>query len=115
ELTRKLSRAGVRLLAGTDAPEPQVPPGFALHQELEMLVEAGLSPATALRCATLNNATALRQEQKLGSIARGKLADIALLSANPLDDIRHARRIELVIRGGKVCRAAELIKLVPRE
>lgn len=115
ELTRKLARAGVRLLAGTDAPEPQVTPGFSLHQELEMLVESGLSPASALRCATLNNATALGEEPKLGSIARGKLADIVLLSANPLDDIRHTRRIELVIRGGKVCQPAELVKLVPRE
>ncbi len=115
ELTRKLFRAGVLLLAGTDAPEPQVPPGFSLHQELEMLVESGLPPAAALRSATLHNATALREQERLGSITPGKLADIVLLAANPLDDIRHTRRIELVIRGGIVCRPADLLKLVPKD
>lgn len=115
ELTRKLFRAGVPLLVGTDAPEPQVPPGFSLHQELAMLVESGLSPAAALRSATLHNAAALKQEGRLGSIAAGKLADIVLLSANPLTDIRHTRRIELVIRGGKVCHPADLLKRVPKE
>ena len=115
ELTGKLYRAGVPLLAGTDAPEPQVTPGFSLHQELERLVESGLPPAAALRAATLNNAAALRQDDRLGSIAPGKLADLVLLSASPLDDIRHTRQIELVIRGGKVCVPAEIIKLVPQE
>src|SRR6185295_14127734 len=76
ELTGKLYRAGVPLLVGTDAPEPQVTPGYSLHQELEMLVESGLPPAAALTAATLNNATALKQQDHLGSIAAGKLADI---------------------------------------
>jgi hypothetical protein len=115
ELTRKLFRAGVLLLAGTDSPEPQVTPGFSLHQELEMLVESGLPPAAALRSATLHNATVLKQEQRLGSIAPGKQADIVLLAANPLDDIRHTRRIELVIRSGIVCRPADLLKRVPKD
>ena len=115
ELTGKLYRAGVPLLVGTDAPEPQVTPGFSLHQELEMLVESGLSPAAALRAATMNNATALRQDKKLGSITVGKLADIVLLSANPLDDIRNTRKIELVVRSGKICKPAELLKLVPKD
>ena len=80
ELTGKLFRAGVPLLVGTDSPEPQVTPGFALHQELEMLVESGLPPAAALRAATMHNAAALRQQDHLGSIAPGKLADIVLLA-----------------------------------
>src|SRR6476620_9684523 len=74
ELTGKLYRAGVPLLVGTDSPEPQVTPGFSLHQELEMLVESGLPPAAVLRAATMHNAAALRQEQRLGSISPGKLA-----------------------------------------
>jgi amidohydrolase family protein len=115
ELTGKLYRAGVPLLAGTDAPEPQVTPGFSMHQELEMLVESGLPPAAALKAATLHNAQALRQEERLGLIAPGKLADLVILSANPLDDIRHTRQIESVIRGGRVCLPAELLKLVPKE
>ena len=111
ELTGKLYRAGVPLLVGTDAPEPQVTPGFALHQELELLVEAGLPPAAALRAATVNNAAALGQEQRLGSIAPGKLADLLLLTANPLEDIRHTRRIEKVIRGGKVLSPEGLLQV----
>ena len=115
ELTGKLYRAGVPLLCGTDSPEPQCPPGGSLHQELEMLVESGLPPAAALKSATLNNATALRQQEYLGSIAPGKLADMILLTANPLDDIRNTRRIESVIRGGIVCKPAELLQRVPKD
>jgi hypothetical protein len=115
ELTGKLHKAGVPLLAGTDAPEPQVTPGFSLHQELELFVEAGLSPADALRAATLNNAASLRQSEHLGSIAVGKKADLVLLSANPLDDIRNTRKIVKVVRGGIVCDPTELLKKVPAE
>lgn len=115
ELTGKLYRAGVPLLVGTDAPEPQVTPGFSLHQELEMLVESGLPPAAALRAATLHNATSLKQQDHLGSITTGKLADLVLLTANPLEDIRHTRRIELVLRSGRVCRPDQLLKRVPKE
>ncbi|MFO1092169.1 MAG: amidohydrolase family protein [Planctomycetaceae bacterium] len=115
ELTGKLHRAGVPLLVGTDAPEPQCTPGFSLHQELEVLVESGLTPADALRASTLNNASALRQQELLGSIAPGKTADIVLLDANPLDDIRNTRRIGRVIHRGRVCEPAELLKLIPRE
>jgi cytosine/adenosine deaminase-related metal-dependent hydrolase len=109
ELTGKLHAAGVPLLVGTDSPEPQVTPGFALHQELELLVEFGLSPSAALRAATLNNAAALGQQEKLGSVAVGKYADIVLLSDNPLTDIRNTRKIALVIRGGQVCKPAEIL------
>lgn len=115
ELTGKMHRAGVPLLAGTDAAEPQVTPGFSLHQELEMLVESGLPPAAALCAATLTNATVLGEKDHLGSISAGKMADIVLVTANPLDDIRHTRRIELVIHQGHVCRPDALMKLVPRE
>jgi len=115
ELTGKLFRAGVPLLVGTDSPEPQVPPGFSLHQELEMLVESGLSPAAALRAATLTNATVLGEKERLGSISAGKQADIVLLTANPLDDIRNTRRIELVIHGGQVCDPGVLLKRVPKQ
>lgn len=113
ELTGILHRAGVTLLAGTDAPEPYVPPGFSLHQELEMLVESGLSPAAALRAATLNNAVALGQREHLGSIDIGKHADILILSDDPLLDVRNTRRIERVIRGGRVCDPAKLLREVP--
>lgn len=115
ELTGRLYRAGVPLLAGTDAPEPQVTPGYSLHQELELLVESGLPPAAALRCATLNNATALRQQENLGTISAGKLADLILLTADPLEDIRHTRKIETIVRGGKVVSPEVVRKVAPRE
>jgi imidazolonepropionase-like amidohydrolase len=114
ELTVKLHRAGVPLLVGTDSPEPNVTPGFALHQELEILVEAGLSPADALTAATLTNATALRQQDHLGSIAAGKMADLVLLSANPLDDIHNTRKIEWVVRGGRARRPSEVLLASPK-
>ena len=100
ELTGKLYRAGVPLLVGTDSPEPQVPPGFSLHQELEMLVESGLPPAARLRAATLTTPTCWRDRNASAPSPPASWADIVLLSANPLDDIRNTRRIELVIRGG---------------
>lgn len=115
ELTKKLHNAGVPLLVGTDSPEPQVTPGFSLHQEMELMVESGLSTADVLRAATLNNATVLNQRDRLGSIEVGKHADILILSANPLDDIRNTRKIDWVIRGGHVCDPKEVIQKAPRE
>jgi Amidohydrolase family len=115
ELTGILYRAGVTLLAGTDTAEPYVPPGFSLHQELEMLVESGLPPAAAIRCATLNNAKAVGQEERLGTIAPGKIADLILLDANPLEQITYTRRIAHVIKGGRLCDPKALLRSVPRQ
>lgn len=115
ELTGKLHRSGVKLLVGTDSPEPNVTPGFSLHQELELLVASGLSPAAALQAATLHNAQALKQDSQLGSIAAGKLADLVILTANPLDDIRNTRKIEVVIRSGKLCDPNKLLLQVPEK
>ena len=96
-------RAGVRILAGTDAPGlGTMVSGLALHRELELLCRSGLSPLDALRAATITAAGALRQEHNLGSVASGKLADLILLDADPLVDIRNTRRIFLVMRGGQV-------------
>lgn len=113
DLTGILYRAGVVLLAGTDAPEPYCPPGFALHQELELLVESGLTPAAALQAATLNTARSLKQGDALGSIAPGKLADLVVLSADPTADIRNTRKIEVVIRGGRMCDPQALLRAMP--
>jgi len=115
ELTGLLHRAGVPLLAGTDTPEPFVPPGFSLHQELEMLVSSGLSPAAALAAATINNAKALGQQDRLGTISPGKLADLVVLDADPTVDIRRTRQIHAVVRGGLLCDPATIRKAVPTE
>jgi len=100
--TRELRDAGVKLLAGTDMPQAFVYPGFSLHQELELLVKSGLSPAEALRAATYNPAEYLGALDSLGTVASGKLADLVLLDANPLTDIRNTRRISTVIANGRV-------------
>jgi imidazolonepropionase-like amidohydrolase len=115
ELTGRLYRAGVPILVGTDTPEPQVTPGFSLHDELELLVQAGIPPAAALTAATMNNAAVLRQAERLGSIAEGKLADMVLLEANPLDDIRNTRKIAMVVRSGVVSWPEKLLQFVPKE
>ncbi len=115
ELTGILHRAGVPLLVGTDSPEPHVTPGFSMHQEMELLVASGLTSAQVLAAATLRNAQAVGQGHALGSIAPGKLADMVMLDANPLESIQNTRRIDVVVRGGIVCRPAELLALVPKE
>ncbi len=113
QLTGVLFRAGVPLLAGTDAPEPYCPPGFGLHQELEFLVESGLTPSAALQAATINNAKVLKQSDRLGRVEAGYLADLLILDADPTIDIRNTRKIATVIRGGLVCDPAAVQKLVP--
>ncbi len=101
EMVRRMHKAGVGILAGTDTTAPFVVPGLALHEELALLVEAGLKPAEALRAATLNPARCLKREADLGTIEVGKLADLVLLAKNPLDDIRNTRSIEAVYVGGR--------------
>lgn len=95
-----MHRAGVSLLAGTDL-SVVVHPGFSVHQELAELVQAGLSPVEALRTATVNPAR-LFPKLEAGSIAAGKRADLVLLDANPLSDIRNTQRIRAVVAGGTV-------------
>lgn len=97
------SRAGVQIIAGTDGPLlGRVLPGFGLHQELESLVESGLTPLQAIQAATINAARALRKDSELGSIETGKFADIVILRANPLEDIRNTREIHRVIKNGQI-------------
>lgn len=107
-----LHRAGVPIVAGTDAPMPGVYPGFALHEELEALVLAGLSPAAALRAATLTPATSFGISDTAGSVVVGKRADLVLLDADPLRDIRNTRRIHAVVLAGRVLRRAALDALL---
>jgi imidazolonepropionase-like amidohydrolase len=109
--TRELNEAGVKLLAGTDMPQAFVYPGFSLHQELELFVRSGLTPLEALRTATYNPAEFLGALDSLGTVAQGKLADLLLLDANPLADIRNTRRIAVVIANGRVFDAAARAQL----
>lgn len=115
QLVGMLHRAGAAILVGTDAPEPQVPPGFSLHGEMEMLVESGLTPQAVLKAATLENARVLKQTDQLGSIEKGKQADMILLRENPLENIRNTRTIERVIRGGHLLDPAVISESFPKE
>ena len=102
ELVGAMHRAGVGILAGTDVLNPYCFPGFSLHDELELLVKAGLSPMDALQSATRNPAEYLGREKDLGTVEKGKLADLVLLDADPLTDIKNTKTIASVIVGGKV-------------
>ncbi len=102
QMVGRMQRAGVRLLAGSDAGTPGAYWGFALHEELERLVGAGLSPAEALRAATEGPAEFLGLGHTLGSIEAGKTADLLLLGANPLEAIGHTRRIIAVVARGRL-------------
>src|SRR5262249_38867644 len=80
----KMHRAGVEILAGVDHPFPFCFPGFSVHEELALLVEAGLTPMEALQSATRNPARYLDRLDDLGTVEKGKVADLVLLVANPL-------------------------------
>lgn len=112
KIVTTLHRAGVPLLAGTDAPMPKVYPGFSLHEELELLVASGLSPAQALRAATLAPASFLGIADTSGSIAIGKRADLVVLDADPLLDIRNTRRIRAVLLDGRLLTRSALDALL---
>ena len=110
DLVGMLHEAGAKILVGTDAPEPQVAPGYSLHKEMELLVESGMSPASVLQAATRVNAEVLREENHLGSIEPGKLADLVLLRADPLEDIRNTRQIDRIINAGEVLRPSVILE-----
>jgi imidazolonepropionase-like amidohydrolase len=112
EVVGDMRRAGVLLLAGTDTGNPFCFPGFSLHEELALLVMAGLTPTESLRAATLNPAKFFGLDQKLGTIEQGKLADLVLLEANPLEDIRNTQRIDAVIMNGRFYNRKALDKML---
>ncbi len=101
-VTGALHRAGVRIMPGTDAPLRNSPPGFGLHQELGYFVKGGLTPFEVLRAATLEPARFFGMLDSLGTVETGKVADLVLLDANPLDDIGNARRTSVVLANGRL-------------
>ena len=97
EIVGQMNRTGVGLLAGTDFNNAYVFPGFSLHEELEEFVKAGLSPLEALQTATINPAKFLGKEKELGTVEKGKLADLVLLDADPLQNIGNTQKISAVV------------------
>jgi imidazolonepropionase-like amidohydrolase len=98
DLVRAMQRTGIKIMAGTDLP----PERARLYEELALLVEAGLTPMEALQSATRNPATFVGKLDSFGTIERGKIADVILLDANPLEDIRNVQKINAVVFGGKL-------------
>jgi imidazolonepropionase-like amidohydrolase len=109
QIVGAMHRAGVPFLAGTDsAPGVYIMPGFSLHDELANFVEAGFTPMESLQTATSNPAKFFGMEASLGSVESGKMADVVLLNANPLEDIRNTRKISAVWAHGRLFNRAAL-------
>jgi imidazolonepropionase-like amidohydrolase len=111
QLVRMMHRSGVRFMTGTDA-ETFYPAGFGLHTELGLFVSAGFSPLEALQAATLNPSVYFGKTTDLGAVEVGKLADLVILEANPLDDIRNTERIAGVVTTGRYLDRQELNRLL---
>lgn len=112
EIVGMMAAAGVPVLAGSDMGTPWAFPGFGLHDELELLVEAGLTPLQALQAATLNPARFFARTDELGTVTEGKLADLVLLEGNPLEDITNTQGIRAVVADGRLYRRADLDRLL---
>jgi imidazolonepropionase-like amidohydrolase len=110
-MVKLLHRAGVGILAGADATGYPFP-GFSLHDELALFVQAGLTPLEALRTATYNPAKYLGLLDSLGAIEPGKIADLALLDADPLEEISNTKRIHAVVVNGRYLPKERLQKML---
>lgn len=111
-LIDRMHSRGVPFAAGTDTPLGLSAPGLSLHQELELLVRAGLSPVEALYSATVRPAEFFSLQDEMGTIDIGKKADMVLLDANPLDDITNTKRISAVVSKGNFLDSDELNALI---
>ena len=107
-IVKALHDAGVPVVVGTD----EGIPGHSVHREIELYVEAGLTPLQALQAATIVPARVMKLDAELGTIERGKRADVVVLDANPLDDIRNIRRVRWTISDGRMYESAALWKSV---
>jgi len=107
-----IRNAGIPIVAGSDMGNFLTFPGISLHRELELLVKAGLSRIDAIKAATRNAAKLLGVENKLGTVEKGKLADIIIINGNPLSNISEIRKIEMVIRDGQILDLNELTKKI---
>jgi imidazolonepropionase-like amidohydrolase len=113
QMVGAMHRAGVLFLAGTDtAPGVYIMPGFSLHDELANFVEAGFTPMESLQTATSNPAKFLGMESNYGSVETGKIADLVLLAANPLEDIHNTKKITAVIANGRLFDRAALDRIL---
>jgi imidazolonepropionase-like amidohydrolase len=115
ELVGAMHRAGVEILVGTDTPNPYCFPGFGVHDELAWLVKAGMTPMAALQAATRQAANFLGKLDSFGTVEKGKVADLVLLDANPLDNIQNTQQIAAVVMGGRLLQGKALQEMIERE
>jgi len=108
DAVRQMHSAGVTLMAGTDVSVYPRIPGFMLHDELETLVGCGLTPAEALRAATMIPAQFLGREDQFGPSTARRMADMLLLNENPLENIRNTRKLWAIVFGGKLLRRTDI-------
>lgn len=104
-----LIERGARIIAGSDAPFVHVLPGFGLHEELQLLLDCGMTPAEAILAATRLAAEAIQLDAQVGSLAQGKYADCVIVDGDPTMDIRALRSIWRVMRGGTLLETAPLL------
>lgn len=102
ESVRAAQAAGVRVIVGTETGDTLVFPGAAVDRELQLMVKAGLTPMQALEAATRNTAESMGFGEELGTVEKGKLADLVILSADPLENIRNLEQVDNVIYDGKL-------------
>jgi len=115
EVVQLLHQAGVPFLAGTDTPPGvYIFPGFSLHEELQRFVAAGFTPLEALQTATINPAKFFNLEKTMGSVESGKIADLVLLDANPLQDIANTQKIRAVVLHGRYLSRSDLDKILQK-
>lgn len=112
EVVRAMQSAGVGIMTGTDSAGHYLYPGFSLHEELALLVKAGLTPMEALQAATRNPAKYLGLLERLGTVEKDKIADLVLLDANPLLSIRNTQKIAAVVVGGRLIAKPALEQLL---
>ena len=104
EVVGALHRAGIPIVAGTD----QSVPGYSLHREIELYVQAGFTPMEAIQAATIVPARAMNVDKELGTVEKGKRGDLILINGDPLQDIHNTRNVEYVITNGTMYHTAEL-------
>jgi imidazolonepropionase-like amidohydrolase len=109
---KRLSQAGVLIAVGTDAGNIGTLHGPSIFRELDLMVEAGMTPAQVLVAATQNGARVMGRESDLGTIEAGKLADLLILEKNPLEELAHLQTLDQVVKGGRVFAIEELLRAV---
>jgi sugar/nucleoside kinase (ribokinase family) len=114
KLVSSMHRAGVRIMVGTDSLDTYNIPGLSLHQELALLVECGLTPMEALQAGTVNAAVFLGKQAEYGTIQEGKVADIIILDADPLENIANTQKIDAVIVAGRILKQVDLAAMLKR-